>query len=164
MSPLPSSLSPNHPTSTTPGCQQDPSSSGTPPTSSSLYSPAACPNTSSGGNSSSSTPGPASVNAVVVAGDEECQQQQQQGGAAAMMGHVMGAALAVPFHQQSGVQQQVTGEIDLNNLEAFQDPPLAECNVDELISHELRMDGSLDFAFNGQQQQVTSSSTPTGVR
>lgn len=59
-----------------------------------------------------------------------------------MMGQLMGA-----LNNSSTVLD------DLNlNIETF--PGGFDCNVDEVIKHELSMDGSLDFNFSHNQVKV----------
>ena len=67
--------------------------------------------------------------------------QPTQGPPSTMMGQLMGAL------------NSSTVLDDLNiNVESFQGG--FDCNVEELIKHELSMEGSLDFNFPNQQQTV----------
>ncbi|KAJ8926173.1 hypothetical protein NQ314_021481 [Rhamnusium bicolor] len=77
--------------------------------------------------------------------------QPAQGTPSTMMGQLMGAL------------NNSTILDDLNiNVESLQGG--FECNVEELIKHELNMEGSLDFNFPSQQQGVPpQSETHTGI-
>ncbi|XP_008201201.1 forkhead box protein O isoform X2 [Tribolium castaneum] len=77
--------------------------------------------------------------------------QPSQGTPSTMMGQLMGAL------------NNSTVLDDLNiNVESFQGG--FDCNVEELIKHELSMEGSLDFNFANQQQSVVpQSETISGI-
>lgn len=69
--------------------------------------------------------------------------QSNQTTASTMMGQIMGAL------------NNSTLLDDLNiNIESLQGG--FDCNVDEVIKHELSMEGSLDFNFSGAHQSITS--------
>ncbi|CAH0552475.1 unnamed protein product [Brassicogethes aeneus] len=69
-------------------------------------------------------------------------QQHNQGTPSTMMGQLMGALNSSTILD------------DLNiNVESFQGG--FDCNVEELIKHELNMEGNLDFNFSNQQQNIT---------
>lgn len=79
--------------------------------------------------------------------------QSTQGTPSTMMGQLMGALNSSTLLD------------DLNiNVESLQGG--FDCNVEELIKHELSMEGSLDFNFPSQQQNVVpqqESHTHTGI-
>lgn len=76
--------------------------------------------------------------------------QPAQGTPSTMMGQLMGAL------------NNGTVLDDLNiNVESFQGG--FDCNVEELIKHELSMEGSLDFNFPNQQQNGPQSETISGL-